>query len=459
MITDSLYAAESPIHRGLIDQVMNSVPAMHFGADALLRLLSIEETTTVPTACVSCGEYSTLKINPEFVSNHANTKEKMTMLILHEMHHIVLGHTRLFPRATPLDNLVFDAVINAMLCQAYPDPASTALFRDLYDENHPVYCFLRPASGWSPRGVRVTPPALCKHRELAALHQNLYTFGCTYSELRDALRSSGVVVEIDVAALIGGHGDDDSDNDAEALQNLAPALTGLIQSAVSRWPANAMLPKTSLDALFETHRVKVPKTKRDSLRTLIRMVSTDGKKANLRRRSTCQSQIQSPIARCDRRGMVLRAIGARPIMHSHQIEHRTTIPNGERVHIYMDVSGSMAQLIPPLYAAIRDCSDCVFQKVHLFSTIVSDVTLAELADGKVNSTGGTSISCVVAHMQAHKVRRAVVVTDGLVGTPSAAESSVLNGVFVGVALAGSAASRDQMAGYVNVWLEMNGGAK
>lgn len=459
MITDSLHAPESPIHGGLIDQVMNSIPAMHFGADALLRLLSIEETATVPTACVSCGEYSTLMINPEFVSNHANTKEKLTMLILHEMHHIVLGHTRLFPRATPLDNLVFDAVINAMLCQAYPDPASTALFRDLYDENHPVYCFLRPASGWRPWGAHVTPPALCKHRELAALHRNLYTYGCTYSELRDALRSSGVVVEVDVKRLMGGHGDADNHNDPEALQNLAPALTTFIRSAVSRWPANAMLPKASLDALFESHIVKVPKTKRDSLRTLIRMVSTDGTNTNLRRRSTQLVPIQSPIPRCDRRGMVLRAIGAGPIMHSHQTEHRKTIPRGERVHVYMDVSGSMSQLIPPLYAAIRDCSECVFPKVHLFSTIVSDVTLQELASGKVNSTGGTSISCVVAHMQAHKVRRAVVVTDGLVGIASAAELSVLSSVFVGVALAGSGASREQMTGYVNVWFEMNGCAQ
>ena len=459
MITDSHDTTDSHIHRDLIDQVMNSVPAMHFGADALLRLISIEETTSVPTACVSCGEYSTLKINPIFCTEHANTKEKMTMLILHEMHHIVLGHTRLFARATPLDNLVFDAVINAMLCQAYPDPASTALFRDLYDDKHPLYCFLRPASGWSPTGFAVTPPALRKFPELAALHRRLYKTGCTYSELREALCNSGLVIEVDMKVLIGGHDDDANGSDERNLQSVSPALASVIQKVVGKWPSSVMLPKSSLDDLFATHTIKVPKTKRDSLRRLIRKVSVTGKTGDVRRRDLSLMSIQSPIPRCDRRGMVLRAIGGRQIMHSHQIEHRKITPNGERVHVYMDVSGSMTKLIPPLYGAIRDCSDCVFPKVHLFSTIVSDVTLKELAEGKVNSTGGTDISCVVRHMQENKVQRAVIVTDGHVGTVTAAELSVLNGVFIGTALTGAGGSRNQMAEYVNVWIDIIGGGQ
>ncbi len=146
-------------------------------------------------------------------------------------------------------------------------------------------------------------------------------------------------------------------------------------------------------------------------------------------------------------------------MHSHQIEHRKITPNGERVHVYMDVSGSMTELIPPLYGAIRDCSDCVFPKVHLFSTIVSDVTLKELGEGKVKSTGGNNMTCIVRHMQENKVRRAVIVTDGYVGTVTAAELSVLNGVFIGTALTGAGGSRNQMAEYVNVWIDIIGGGQ
>ena len=146
-------------------------------------------------------------------------------------------------------------------------------------------------------------------------------------------------------------------------------------------------------------------------------------------------------------------------MHSHQIEHRKIIPSGQRVHVYMDVSGSMTEFIPPLYGAIRDCWDCVFPKVHLFSTIVSDVTLRELADGKVNSTGGTDISCVARHMQENKVKRAVIVTDGHVGNVTAAELSLLNSVFIGTALTGTGASRNQMEEYVNVWIDITVGGQ
>ena len=50
-------------------------------------------------------------------------------------------------------------------------------------------------------------------------------------------------------------------------------------------------------------------------------------------------------------------------------------------------------------------------------------------------------------------------TDGYVGTVTAAELSVLNGVFIGTALTGANASRNQMAGYVNVWIDITGGGQ
>ena len=346
-----------------------------------------------------------------------------------------------------------------MLCQAYPDLASTALFRDYYDDNHPLYCFLRPASGWSPTGFAVTPPALRKFPGLAWLHRRLYKTGCTYSELREALCNSGLVIEVDIKVLIGGHDDDANGSDGKNLLGVAPALASVIQKVVGKWLTSMMFPKSSLDDLFETHKVKVPMTKRDSLRSLIRKVSSNGKTGDVRRRNLSLMSIQSPIPRCDRRGMVLRAIGGRQIMYSHQIEHRKIIPSGERVHVYMDVSGSMTEFIPPLYGAIRDCWDWVFPKVHLFSTIVSDITLKELAQGKVKSNSGTDISCVVRHMQENKVQRAVIVTDGHVGNASAAELSVLNSVFIGTALTGPEASRNLMAGYVNVWIDITGGGQ
>ena len=73
--------------------------------------------------------------------------------------------------------------------------------------------------------------------------------------------------------------------------------------------------------------------------------------------------------------------------------------------MYLDVSGSMDAVKGPLYAAVLDCEALVERTVHLFSTRVADVSLAELRRGVCKTTGGTDIGCVAAHMAAHRVRR------------------------------------------------------
>ena len=100
--------------------------------NALLSLLRIEETDSVATASVSCERRPVLRINPEFVRRHCRTDEHLFLLVMHELHHVLLGHTRLFPRATPAHNIAFDAVINAMLVRRFPAEAYRSFFLDLY---------------------------------------------------------------------------------------------------------------------------------------------------------------------------------------------------------------------------------------------------------------------------------------------------------------------------------------
>ena len=86
------------------------------------------------------------------------------MLVLHELHHVLLGHTRLFRRVTPLDNLAFDAVINALLCRMFPGRDHTAFFTDFYADDQFPACLLRPPCGWQPGAVAAIPPALENRR-------------------------------------------------------------------------------------------------------------------------------------------------------------------------------------------------------------------------------------------------------------------------------------------------------
>jgi hypothetical protein len=136
-------------------------------------------------------------------------------------------------------------------------------------------------------------------------------------------------------------------------------------------------------------------------------------------------------------------------LHEQPLTIRRQRPQGERVHIYLDVSGSMDGLLGPLYGAALDCEDLLHPRLHLFSTRVEDITLAELRAGRCATTGGTSIDVVAEHMEAHRVRRAVVVTDGWVGRPQGRHRQTLQAVHLAVAYLGPAPHTEDLSAVAN----------
>jgi hypothetical protein len=75
----------------LAERILDAFPSGSYALSALLRLLDIVETTSVPTAAVECRAQPRLLINPEFVEKHAPTSEKLLSLVMHELHHVLLG--------------------------------------------------------------------------------------------------------------------------------------------------------------------------------------------------------------------------------------------------------------------------------------------------------------------------------------------------------------------------------
>src|SRR6188474_1810475 len=127
-------------------RVLNAIPAGAFEMNALLSLLRIEETEAVPSACVSCTRRPVLRINPAFVERHCRSDEHLFLLVMHELHHVLLGHTRLFPRATRAHNVAFDAIINAMLVARFPAAAYRSFFLELYGaQDGPMRLLAPPA--------------------------------------------------------------------------------------------------------------------------------------------------------------------------------------------------------------------------------------------------------------------------------------------------------------------------
>ena len=140
----------------LADQILDVFPSGSYALSALLRLLDIVPSDTVPTAAVECRLQPRLLINPEFVDRHAETPEKLLMLVMHELHHVLLGHTTLFPRVTPVQNFVFDAVINGVICRMFPSTDHTSFLSDFYSDSRFPECLLRPPPGW-PRRSSLAP--------------------------------------------------------------------------------------------------------------------------------------------------------------------------------------------------------------------------------------------------------------------------------------------------------------
>ncbi len=138
------------------------VPVTGQAFGKLLSLLSIEASDEVPTACVTTGARSRLLVNPEFVARHCRTDEHLAMLVLHELYHVLLGHTRLYPRVTPAQNWAFDCLINAQLCRLFPIRATPVSSRRLVTAPKGRRC----CSGRRPRQCRTSnyPTATARRR-------------------------------------------------------------------------------------------------------------------------------------------------------------------------------------------------------------------------------------------------------------------------------------------------------
>ena len=127
----------------LINRIANLEILIPYGLERILSLLDIVETDTVPTAAIPIGASSPrILINPDFVHKYCTEDNCLGALILHELHHLLLGHTRVFPRISKLHNIAFDAIINAMICRQ--EPKYKLLFQNYYPESTFPECILRP---------------------------------------------------------------------------------------------------------------------------------------------------------------------------------------------------------------------------------------------------------------------------------------------------------------------------
>lgn len=438
----------------LAERILDAFPSGAYALSALLRLMDIVESTEVPTAAVECRVQPRLLVNPEFVAKHARTSEALLMLVMHELHHVLLGHTTLFPRVTKVQNFVFDAVINGLVCRMFPGKDHTAFFTDYYDAGSFPQCLLRPPPGWPgdavvADGIAALPDP--QRQLVGEVHAALYSSaGATYQEVFEALPRLLAVQVIEGIPLLGGH--KEGGESGTQLDKRSPVLFDIVRGIVEQWPQppDPIRGRSLADVLNPTTvEARRPPSSRSVLRGLIRKVAGFSNAGAIRRLRTDPTEAPTPIPGLGRRSMVLRALGQEPLLHTGQVAWRRPVLAGERVHVYLDVSGSMDAVKGPLYGAVLDCEALIHPVVHLFSTRVADISLAELRRGVCQSTGGTDIACVAEHMATNRVRRALLVTDGWVGKPCGQHQRTLAEAKIAVAFLGTNLNQTDLKGVTN----------
>jgi hypothetical protein len=401
--------------RLLAERVRQCVPLRHPAFGKLLQLLSIEATDTVATAAVTVGARSRMLINPAFVAQRCRTDAHLSMLVMHELYHVLLGHTRMYQRPTLAANWAFDCIINAQLCRLHPEVEFTSFFSACAAPEG-LWSLIGPPAGW-PTAARYAPGAL------GDVHRRLYDdAGATTADLFALLDRVAVALDVDVDGadrLLGNH-DADADAGAEAEGadgsdplHADPDLMAEVRRIVARWPMVERRGGAD-DGGVTTHErsdLRRHGAARRAVRELLRAAAfgTDGGPWV---RRPVETDVFTPLPQAgDRRAHLQRLMGAEPLWwQGHLMQEGRQLAG--QVAVYLDVSGSMAAWLPVLLEALTESAALVQWPLFGFSTQVHPVTRAELAAGRFRSTGGTHIGCVARHLVESRVPRAVVITDG-----------------------------------------------
>ena len=334
----------------LRERIFNVLPAASYQMEKLFGLLDIEFSDRTETACVECRATPRLLLNRQFVEEHCREDGDLFLLILHELHHVILGHTRLFSRVTPIDNIVFDAVINSMLARTVGRSVGVGLFTRFYTYDKFPERLLRPPPGWPGcfKGALKGLP----EREARAV-ELLYgpdAGAITYYDIYELLRQSLGDGEAGIpdVVLLGNHGEDPSENSL---------LTQVVRRIVEGWPPPPFRisgrdeGKDGSDYFLSQTEQPGAAFQRAFAQVLRRCGVNCGRGPAVYRRrlSARERTIETviPDAR-DRRVTALRSFyGHNPLVYRSELNDIRPRPlRVPVVHLYLDVSGSMSACLP-----------------------------------------------------------------------------------------------------------------
>lgn len=440
----------------ILMRLRSALPSATFEMETFTRLADVVATRQVPTAAVECKHRPRLLINPDFVTEYCQRDEHLFLLVMHELMHVLLAHTSLYPRMTKAQNIAFDAIINATLMRTFNTPEYMGFFDAINPADKFPHLLLRPPVGWphAPEYPPDTPTGTTRiMKQLYPKQLNKQAIPTFYEEVlalvREGLRQQGLLEEVSVILL----GDHESPLEAYRktfLKDVMGRVTKNWHLGIGKrggFGLGSTENDWKIDASDAGYAVRLTFSR--LLQQYINPHSTARESPQKRPVIHNNGRGVLPNPR-DRQQHAKQSLGIPSLLWEQQTPvTRKTHDDNARAFIYLDVSGSMSDILPYLVGLMRSYVANGLAEIFQFSTAVSPLRLHELKQGIVKSTGGTNIACVMEHVstQIHRVKRVMIVTDGYTNSPSIQDVAFIkqNRMAVCVVLPHESPYRDHLA--------------
>lgn len=418
--------------KALRTRILNVLPAASYQMDRFLKMADVVVSDRTETACMEIGPQPRLHLNAKFVETRCKRDEHLLLLILHELYHVILGHTRLFPRLTPAHNIAFDAVINSMLSQQFRESIYLEFFQKLNPWSQFPARLLRPPPGWpdksKPAPVNATP-------QERAVIKTLYgerSQTVTYHEILELLKVQLKSEDAPGCILLGDHGGQSMGGESDEPAVRDGVFKQILGQVLEGWPRKAIqgLGRGSEGNILDYLLPKPRSPRLEFLEALKRLIKRAGVLRPDSRNPYAWQKMQygrdalTSIPNCRDRQCFSKEIilGEAPLLYKTEIPvKRARWTPRHTAHLYIDISGSMANNLSWLMGAIEPLLHRGLCRLYAFSTVVDEVRKSQLFSNRVKNTLGTDINCVYRHLLEFPLRRTpkkvVVLTDGYVGVP------------------------------------------
>jgi hypothetical protein len=384
---------------------------------AVLKILAVEFTAEVNTLSVTCDTRPRLLVNLDFVSEHCRTEAEVKALVCHEFLHVLLRHTDRQAPATTAEHLALDAVINAIIHRTL-GPTASALMSRYYADARGPYRLLRPPTDIERKSLQL--PRRSRDRTVLHAWSGLYEGRLVADDIRDLAESllprergwRGLWLGNHDAACLADEGRAPTaplTPGEEALRAaLETALKSMNGSGVFRSPCGRGLGAVAYTCVVPPADSGVARWLRETYDILKRHLAPDSRS---RVHSADSSRVVLPVLSPGDRRAALRALWSPFLPDAHW--NATTPEHRRSAQVYLDVSGSMDAEMPHIVRLLGRLKHHISSPFWAFSTVVAP---ARIEGGRLvaDTTGGTSMTCVLEHIARTRPGAAVVVTDGYI---------------------------------------------